>query len=140
MYRRSGFSLIEVTIVMTLLAIIALIVLPTVVNASRDSRETQLLSHLRALREAVALFQSQCGDLPAKLEDVVAADGSGLKGASGDLIPANSYRGPYFTAPGGQLPVDPMTGARDWHYEPTTGQVHSASTGVSSKGTLYNTW
>lgn len=139
--RRAGFTLIEVLIVIVVVAILAAIVIPRIWPTRREAKESQLRGNLHELRTSITLFQAHCGDWPGQLEDLVATTGAGLIGASGDPIPEDCFQGPYFTAsPDGQVPLDPMTYARDWSYQPTTGAVHSSSDGTAKDGTAYSTW
>jgi general secretion pathway protein G len=136
-----GFTLIEVLIVVLIVAMLAAIVIPRIFPSARAAREAELRGNLHMLRTSLAVFHAQCGDWPARLEDLLATSAAGLTGGNGFVIPPEGFRGPYFTAsPEGQLPLDPFTGAADWLYQPTTGAVHSASTQTSSEGTLYSTW
>lgn len=137
---RAGFTLLEVLVVVMLVAALAAIVIPRVFPSVRDAREAELRADLHALRTSIALFQSQCGDWPARLEDLLATSTGNLTGGNGVEIPPDAFGGPYFIAPSGLLPADPFTGARDWLYEPTTGALHSAAAKTSTDGTLYSTW
>jgi general secretion pathway protein G len=139
--RRRGFTLIEIMIVIVVLAILAAIVIPRIWPTVREARESELRANLHGMRASLGLFNAHCGDWPGKLEDLLATDPTGLVGGSGDPIPPDCFQGPYFiTTPGGVLPTDPFTGARDWQYDPHTGAVHSASAKTASDGTAYSTW
>ena len=139
--RRSGFTLIEVLIVIVVVAILAAIVIPRIWPSVREAHEGELRANLHAMRAAIGLFGAQCGDWPGRLDDLVATDPTGLVGGNGRPIPPECFTGPYYTAcPNNVLPVDPFTGARDWTYDPSTGAVHSSSTKTASDGTVYSSW
>ncbi len=141
MRRRSGFTLIEVLIVIVVIAILAAIVIPRLLGAGRQAREASLMAHLQEIRNAIALFQAQCGVYPTNLSDIMltTAPASGtLPGGGTAPINAPDFQGPYLTTPDGNLPPDPMTGAADWTYVNTTGAVHSSSTGQTIDGTAYS--
>ena len=141
MGRKSGFTLIELMVVMMVVVVIAAIVVPRVVGAGRQARESQLLAQLKSLRNAIATFGAQCGGYPAQLPDLIAEDATGMVDADGIPVNPQDYKGPYFTAsPTGALPIDPTTGLRDWAYEPSTGAVHSGSTGTAIDGSMYSDW
>lgn len=57
--RQSGFSLIELMIVITILAIMAAIVVPRLVDASEDARESALGTDLSMLRRQIGLYRLQ---------------------------------------------------------------------------------
>lgn len=141
MRRRKGLTLLELMLVMLVVTIIALIVTPRVLLMTRQAQEAQLHAHLHSLRDSLAVFNAHCGDWPGRLEDLLATSGEGLIGGSGKPINPDAYRGPYFVAcPDGQLPKDPMTGERDWVYNPTLGKVHSRSPRQALDGTFYADW
>lgn len=63
-----------------------------------------------------------------------------MQTARGISLDRSGYDGPYLTTADGNLPHDPFTGAGDWNYNNTTGQVHSSCTLAAMDGTVYNTW
>jgi type II secretion system protein G len=140
--RRKGFTLIEVLIVIVVIAILAAIVVPRLLGAGREARETSLRAHLQELRNAIGLFQAQCGDYPAVLSDIMETSAPAT-GGTGVTINAQDFNGPYLTTPNGELPNNPTTGGNaiptDWTYDATTGAIHAA-TGTAVDGTDYSTW
>jgi len=66
--RNTGFTLVEILIVVIILGILAAIVIPQFTNASQDARESALLSQLQTLRSQIELFKLQHMD---KLPDLV---------------------------------------------------------------------
>ena len=136
--RRKGFTLIEVLIVIVVIAILAAIVVPRLLGAGREARETSLRAHLQELRNALGLFQAQCGDYPAQLADIMATSAPASGGNDVAINPLD-FQGPYLTTPGGGLPKNPVSGAIDWDYVATTGAIH-APAGVAVDGTNYSDW
>jgi general secretion pathway protein G len=61
-YRRSGFTLVEILIVVIILGILAAIVIPQFTNASEDARKSSLTSQLQTIRSQVELFKLQHRD------------------------------------------------------------------------------
>src|SRR5215218_1966694 len=59
--RESGFTLVELLIVVIILAILAAIVIPQFSSASTDAQESALDSNLAAMRSAVELYKVQHG-------------------------------------------------------------------------------
>ena len=139
--RRLAVTLIEMMVVVLIIGVLALIIIPRVINAGRKAKETQLRGDLKHLRDAIERFQARADALPPQLADIVAPNGDAIsadKDANGVSIDRAGYDGPYL---GGKLPKDPFTGQADWDYEATTGEVHSSSTLTSlDKTTAYNTW
>jgi type II secretion system protein G len=140
-YRRRGFTLIELLIVIVVIAILALIVIPRVMGASRKAKEATLRSNVQRLRSAIAQFQGDTGVWPNALTDVVAAADSTPTGT-----PTSTYKGPYLTPNGGAansgIPANPfadLTAALSTHrtYTNTDGSVVSAVTGTTMDGVAY---
>ncbi len=61
--RKSGFTLVEILIVVIILGILAAIVIPHFTNASEDARESSLRSTLQTLRSQLELYKLQHRDL-----------------------------------------------------------------------------
>ena len=68
--QKSGFTLVEILIVVIILGILAAIVIPQFTNASQDARESALLSQLQTLRSQIELYKLQHMD---KLPNLVGA-------------------------------------------------------------------
>jgi prepilin-type N-terminal cleavage/methylation domain-containing protein len=141
--RKRGFTLIEVLIVITVLAILALIVIPRMASASRRGREASLRADLKQIRDAIERFEANTAAWPPALTDIMAADGTAISAdvdGRGMSVDRNGYEGPYLRTGDGQLPLDPFTGARDWSYNSSTGEVHSSSSLTGVDGSAYSTW
>lgn len=141
--RRRGFTLIEVLIVITVLAILALIIIPRMASASRRGREASLRADLKQMRDAIERFEANTAGWPPALTDIMVADGTSISAdvdGRGMSVDRNGYEGPYLRTGDGQLPLDPFTGAGDWSYNSATGEVHSSSTLSALDGSAYSTW
>jgi general secretion pathway protein G len=126
--RDSGFTLIELMIVITIIFILLGMALPRYEKSVLRAREATLRQDLSVLRQAIDNYTLDKESAPQSLED---------------LQQAGYLR---------SIPVDPMTQARDW--QPKFGDtilspdqasvgiedVHSNAPGVSLEGTAYNTW
>jgi prepilin-type N-terminal cleavage/methylation domain-containing protein len=141
--KRTGFTLIEMLIVIVVIAILALIVIPRLMGAARRSKEASLRADLKQLRDAIERFEGSCAAWPPALSDIMAANGTAISADAdgrGISVDRAGYDGPYLVTSGGQLPKDPFTGASDWTYNSSTGEVHSSSTLAGLDGTTYSTW
>ncbi len=123
----TGFTLLELMIVITVIIILAAIVLPQYQKTILATREAVLRDDLFRMRSLLDQYAADKQKLPQTLDDLVS--------------------GGYLR----ELPKDPITGQQDWtvitgedpnssNGEQGVTDVHSASTDVSSEGTPYSEW
>jgi general secretion pathway protein G len=124
----SGFTLIELMVVMSLIVLLASIGLATYTNGVTRSKEAVLKEDLFRMRDALDQYYADKNNYPASLDDLVSEK--------------------YLRA----VPVDPFTQAADWRTEmsepdPTnpsaqTGiyNVKSASEATALDGSKYADW
>jgi general secretion pathway protein G len=125
---QSGFTLIEMMIVMTIIVILIGMAAGIYTHTIQHARESVLKKDLQTMREAIDNYTLDKQQAPQSLQD---------------LVDAHYLR---------QVPVDPVSQQNDWvpHYgdavlspdQTSTGMddVHSGSDQISSEGTPYNTW
>src|SRR5262245_28544115 len=127
--RQRGFTLLELMIVLTLIAVLVGIAIPMYRTLILRSKESTLKVNLHSLREVIDQYTADKKKAPQTLQD---------------LVDAGYFR---------ELPLDPITGHHDsWVADFSTtvsspdqtdsgiSDVHSGANGVSSEGTPYNTW
>lgn len=109
--RKSGFTLVEILIVVIILGILAAIVIPQFTNASQDARKNSLTSQLQTIRSQVELYKLQHQDKLPNLTGTGANTGWDLliqkTNALGTIGTGTGYDfGPYLQ----QVPVNPLNG------------------------------
>jgi len=136
--KQSGFTLVEILIVVIILGILAAIVIPQFTNAGQDASASSLVSQLQTIRGQLELYQVQHnGQYPD------------LSGGWGPLTAASSpdFVGPGVDADGGDLgpymqqePVNAFTGGTavgtDWDYDQGTGQIQAIITDADVQALL----
>ncbi len=126
--RNSGFTLLEMMIVMIIMGILLSIALPIYNQALVKSREAVLRNDLFEMRSLISQYTLDKQKAPQALDDLV----------SGGYIKV--------------IPKDPMTNAANWEVvqedillavdqqDPGISDVKSASSQISSDGTAYSSW
>jgi general secretion pathway protein G len=87
-----GFTLVELLLVLTILAILAGIVLPKMTGNTERARQTAAHTQIAALGTALDTYEVDNGSYPRQLEDLVVAPRA-----------ATSWHGPYIE----KVPLDP---------------------------------
>ena len=126
---QSGFTLIELIIVMTIISILATLAIPYFAAAIRHAREAVLREDLQTMRMAIDSYTMDKQKAPQSLDDLVQEG--------------------YLKA----IPEDPMTHAKDtWvtdtsdavysidQTDPGINDVHSGSDESGSDGQPYSSW
>src|SRR5712671_4886536 len=105
--RKSGFTLVEILIVVIILGILAAIVIPQFTSASTDARKASLVSQLQTLRSQIQLFKLQHNDV---LPDLVANQWAQMTSKTNLLgvvdTTATGLYGPYLES----QPINPLNG------------------------------
>ncbi|MCL4380541.1 type II secretion system protein GspG [Candidatus Dependentiae bacterium] len=84
---QQGFSFIELMIVVAIMAALALILGPRLMEGLRESRESATKATLSGIKQAIMIYQSQVMQLPTTLRDLVRKPS--------DPRAAAKWRGPY---------------------------------------------
>lgn len=102
---KSGFTLVEILIVVIILGILAAIVIPQFTNASQDARRSSVASVVQTLRSQIELYKLQHSDqLPNLIDDWTPMT---EKSDQDHTISATGKYGPYMQS----TPTNPMVTA-----------------------------
>jgi len=140
--KRFAFTLVELLIVVIIIAILAAIAIPRVMNANQRSTESAARLQLKLLRGALQRFSDDTGMWPQTLDDMagINAPAQAWNGA-GMLKPldATTYRGPYVNAP--CIP-DCLKGWIQYGWVSPSGkaQIWCPQSGTALDGTPYSSW
>lgn len=134
MKAKSGFTLVEILIVVVILGILAAIVIPQFTDASEDAKEASLLSNLQTMRGQIELYKAQHnGVVPGDVTTVsgaaaVEAALTGLTNASGiaQTAPGAGVYGPYMQ----KIPKNPYNDGRGINGAASDGSAQGWSLGV----------
>jgi general secretion pathway protein G len=137
----SGFTLVELLIVIIIIAVLAAIAIPKFANSSTRSKEAALKANLKLYRNAVELFKGDTGAYPAQLSDLTltSAPATGKDSTGNNVaIVAADYKGPYVE----RIENDPVSSAPFTYStnSPTVGKITSSASGNGSDGTPYSSW
>lgn len=154
--RRSGFSLVELVIVLVIIGVIAAIAIPRMTRGANNAGSTSLKANLQVLRNAIELYRAEHeGSFPTianftdQLTKYTKIDGTDAN-ASPDTASGRIY-GPYLASIP-ELPVGTNKGktaveaaqsaTSGWIYNQTTGVIiaGSAAGDTDQDGTAYNTY
>lgn len=135
MKAKSGFTLVEILIVVVILGILAAIVIPQFTEASTEAKTSSLCTDLQTMRSQIELYKIQHNDaLPG---DGTASFQDALIGQTDIAGAAGGTYGPYIQ----QIPTNQFNdldtieieagtaglggGNCGWHFDTSTGQFHA---------------
>jgi general secretion pathway protein G len=126
-HRNSGFTLVEILIVVVILGILAAIVIPQFTNASESAKGSSLYTQLQTIRSQLELYQVQHNGSYPTLAQLQASWGvmtskTDVNGTIG-TTPGTHDFGPYLQ----QAPSNPFTNS-----------VAVAATAVAGNGWVYD--
>jgi general secretion pathway protein G len=145
----SGFTLVELLIVVIILGVLAAVVIPQFTNASSEAKESSLRSNLATLRQAISLYRVQHNETYPGQGGWSEFVTQLTTGTLTDGTPGTKY-GPYLrntfpdnpvtgTATGktvASMPSSP-SGSEAWVYCTTDGQLRANVAGVAPSGDDY---
>ena len=143
--KQSGFTLVELLIVVIILGILAAVVIPQFNTAAAESKEAALASNLATIRQAVELYKVQHNDtFPTSSIVTQLTAGTDVTGAAGtkygpyirNAFPANPIDSLATVATPASIPSAP-TSAGGWIYATGNGEFRANCAGAGPSGTDY---
>ncbi len=125
--RSSGFTLLELIVVITIMGVLVSIALPNYRNSILQAKEAVLRENLYRLRDLIDQYQSDKGKYPETL-DALVADGY-LRSVPADPI-----------SPGPWVEIPPETDAKSGEVLTGVFDVKSSSTQTGLNGVAYSEW
>ncbi|MGZ8303746.1 MAG: type II secretion system protein [Telluria sp.] len=121
---RSGFTLIELIVVLTIVSLMLSIVVPRYFHSIDKAKESMLRQNLSSMRETIDKFYGDLGRYPDSLDEMVQRK--------------------YIRA----IPIDPLTeSTTTWRLVESENQdlgviydIHSGSDALALDGSLYSEW
>ena len=90
MINKKAFTLLELIIAVTILALVSIVAIPNLIDAIRGARENSLIYNISALKRSIDKFYSDTGAFPRSLQ----------------VLELEGYIA--------EIPIDPTTGKKDW--------------------------
>ena len=166
MRAKSGFTLVEILIVVVILGILAAIVIPQFTEASTEAKESRLASDLQMMRSQIELYKIQHNDRLPGVEtagttigsvgtetfencmtsytdvdgDPAAGPGPDIYGPYMQKLPKNPFNNlDSVTFNAATLPATPGTDLAGWNLDPATGKFQADDDDLCSDGSgLYH--
>ena len=144
MRAKSGFTLVEILIVVVILGILAAIVIPQFTDASTEAKTSSLCSDLQTVRSQIELYKIQHNDAKPNMTldangdnaltvctlvdgTVVAAGTANSFGPYLQKFPENAFSGVQTVTTGTAAPADitPNATTGGWYFNTTTGAFNA---------------
>ena len=131
----SGFTLLELLVVMTIIGILAAIAVPALRDSPQRAREAALREDLFSFRSVIDQYHGDKGNYPADLQTLV-TDGY-LRKIPLDPMTKSAQT---WVLTFEELSQDTQTQSADQPQQPGVIDVHSGSPAKALDGTLYKDW
>jgi general secretion pathway protein G len=127
---KSGFTLIELMIVVVILGLLATLIVPRILNRPEQARRVKAAVDIRNIESALALFKTDTGRFPTTSEGLEAlVSNPGIKGYNDDgyldKAPVDPWRNKY-------IYISPGVHSRDYDLESYGKDGEDGGTGDSA--------
>lgn len=111
MNKKEGFTLIELMVTISIMAILSATAMIVYSGVTAKARDTQRIKDLTTIRQALELYRADLHNYPSSL-DLINGSITNCTGVSGCTIPSVTYLK--------QMPQDPMMPGRNYAYSVTS--------------------
>ena len=127
---KTGFTLLELLVTLTVLAILSAVAIPIVKNSQRRDKEIELYQTLRQLREAIDNYKKA---VDGGIINPPSTDNFGYPESLDILVEGAPRRSGAGSVPFlRKIPIDPITGKAEWSLRSINDDQNSASWGGGS--------
>ena len=131
----SGFTLLELIVVIAIVGILAAVAMPKLKDVPRKANEAVLKTNLHTMRDVIDQHYGDKGRYPSSLEALV--EGGYLRKIPNDI----TKRSDTWVAVYEEIdPDNPPVETEEGDGAPGVVDVHSGSTAISLEGTPYSEW
>ena len=112
--RQSGFTLIEILVVVMILGLLISLAAPRIIGRTDDARVVKAMADMRAIEEALDLYRLDTGSYPGTELGLEVLVEPGLEGRSGgylERVPLDPWNSPFLFASDGREYVLQSLGA-----------------------------
>lgn len=99
--RKSGFTLIEILLVVVIIGILAGIGIPALTGKSESAKIAQAQANIKSLESALAIYEMNNGAYPSSLDGLLDSSKQGFPFLDKQSVPKDPWGNPFsYSAPG----------------------------------------
>lgn len=135
MRKKSGFTLVELVVVILILGILAGVAAPKFLSTSADATSNGLKQTLSVIRNAIELFAAETGSPPGSAATLASDLDPYLRGSTFPTCPVGANAGASTISAGSTA-----DNATAWMYDAATGEFICNSTATDAASVAYSSY